>query len=65
MVLGCFDIYVKTVLLILFEGFTSILSFVGFSLPVVTVSLDFGRYILGLRLRDLILGLPFYLGNYR
>ena len=37
-VIGRYAIFWKTVILIVFEGFTSILLFVGFSLPVVTVS---------------------------
>lgn len=42
-VIGWYFIYVRTVLLIMFEGFLSILMFVGFSLPVVaTVLLYFG-----------------------
>lgn len=56
--------YVKTVLLFSFEGFTSILSFVGFSLPVVNCLGIFGNTILKLRLRDLKLELPFYPGDF-
>ena len=59
--IGRFDIYVNAVLLIFFEGFTSMLSILRFPLPVVTRSLYFGSYILALRLRDLVLRLPFYL----
>ena len=52
---------VKTVLLILFEGFTSILLFVGFfPSRIYCFALD---WEMERRLRDLVLGLLFCLGN--
>ena len=53
----------KTVLLILFEGFPSRFSFVGFFPSRSYCLVIYGEYILNVRLRYLVLGLPFYLGN--
>ena len=49
-VVGRYYIFVKTALLILLKGFTSIL-LLKFSLPVVDVSLSIGRSMLEWRLR--------------
>lgn len=62
----CNIYYVETV--VLFERFTSILWFVGISILVVTTRylsiLYVGRYLLALKVGELVLGLPFHFNNY-
>ena len=62
-VIGRYDIFVKTVLLILFEDLPAYSCVLDSLLPVLIVSLQFGRSMLEWRLRDLVFRLPGYLGN--